>query len=466
MKLESTINRTNDIEGAQPELRHLRYCNQRPNLYHTGDIGKAQPSTLHRDTNSQDYTLHLDDIEGAHPKPYTFKTQRLVDPMNPEYKLPTTQLAAHPQPKFVRDAYSIGDIEGTAPRPRFRFAERENHEVHDIEGAQSGWRPRHERVRREGDPRDGLDVRDINDVGFKTQRVSDPLRPQHFVNGMAIADDMVATMPKSLPKKKDGPTYSLTTQDIEGAQCGWKPPHEMQPPIEMRRHFRNTNFVGDIAGAQPDTVTHAIRTNRVSNPLNPVYRSLDGDVLAAPTTPMYGEPTGHGGGGSAPGLGAATMYAAPGEDYRPMTNQSEKDAMIAQLEMEVERLRTTSVRSADPTRTMSGRERTATGTGAPRTATADRLLSATAKGDISATQLVARPPTNAGGGFVAPRPPTNAGASGYMMKASGGSASGRAATGERLVLRSSDGQPRVTMTPSERRQARVVTDDIASVRDL
>ena len=44
----------------------------------------------------------------------------------------------------------------------------------------------------------------------------------------------------------------------------------IQPPLERRRHFRNTNFVGDIAGAQPDTVKHAIRTNRVTNPLNPV----------------------------------------------------------------------------------------------------------------------------------------------------------------------------------------------------
>ena len=225
-------NRTNDIDGAQPELRHLRFCNVRPDLYSADDIHGARPGRLHRETNSTDYTLLLDDIEGSKPKPYTFKTQRRVDPLNPEYPLPSVNAAAVLEPKFVRDGYTIGDIEGTAPRPRFRFAQRENHAVEDIEGAQAGWRPRHERVRREGAPRDGLDVRDINDVGFKTRRVSDPQRPVHYINGMEVGDDLAKTMPKALPAPRDAPTFSLTTHDIEGAQCGWKPPHEMQVRVE------------------------------------------------------------------------------------------------------------------------------------------------------------------------------------------------------------------------------------------
>jgi len=60
----------------------------------------------------------------------------------------------------------------------------------------------------------------------------------------------------------------------------------MQPPPDQRRHFRNTNFVGDIAGAQSDTVKHSIKTNRVTNPLNPQYVGLDGDGIdsQAPVT--------------------------------------------------------------------------------------------------------------------------------------------------------------------------------------
>ena len=50
--------------------------------------------------------------------------------------------------------------------------------------------------------------------------------------------------------------------------------------------------MGDIAGAQPDTVKHAIRTNRVVNPLNPMYDSLDGERLKPPMTPniLNGDP--------------------------------------------------------------------------------------------------------------------------------------------------------------------------------
>ena len=104
---------------------------------------------------------------------------------------------------------------------------------------------------------------------------------------MDIFDDPIKTRPKCLPKAHAGPTRSLHTDDIEGARAGWKPPHEMQPPLEKRRHFRNTNFVGDITGAQPDTVKHAIRTMRATNPLNPAYRSLDGEILPDPTQPDF-----------------------------------------------------------------------------------------------------------------------------------------------------------------------------------
>ncbi|EGB06022.1 hypothetical protein AURANDRAFT_65998 [Aureococcus anophagefferens] len=227
------------------------------------------------------------DIEGSKPRPLHFKTERHVNPLCPEYTLPSCALDMPPVPKFVRDGYGISDIEGTAPRSRFRFAQRETYDVKDIEGAQAGWRPRHERVRREGPPMDSLNVKDINDIGFKTTRVTDPLRPTHRINGMEVKDDMVRTMPKKLPKPHDGPTLSLYTDDIEGARCGWKPPHEMQPPLEKRRHFRNTNYIGDITGAQPDTVKHSIRTQRETNPLHPAYRSLDGDLLGDPTQPDF-----------------------------------------------------------------------------------------------------------------------------------------------------------------------------------
>ena len=65
----------------------------------------------------------------------------------------------------------------------------------------------------------------------------------------------------------------------------------MQPPPEKRRHWRHTNFVGDIGGAQADTVQHTIPTKRRTNPLNPAYRSLDGDILPDPTAALAASTT-------------------------------------------------------------------------------------------------------------------------------------------------------------------------------
>lgn len=107
---------------------------------------------------------------------------------------------------------------------------------------------------------------------------------------MDVADDPVKSRPRPLPKAKDGPFYPLTTADIEGATPGWRPLPQVNPPLEARRHFRNTNFMGDIPGAQADTVKHSICTKRHVNPLDPVYHSLDGEPLANPQTPLYKEP--------------------------------------------------------------------------------------------------------------------------------------------------------------------------------
>lgn len=275
-------NHVGDIEGARPELKYLRYT-ARPDYYRIDDIEGAAPMKLHKKmSRCDDYYAP---IEGSMPKRTLFRTSRLVDPLDPDYKLPSCKPAEPYVPRFIRDAYTVSDIDGTRPRSRFRFAQRETHECRDIEGAQTGWRPRNERVRREGAPLDMMNVRDINDLGFKTRRTTNPLRPVHYMNGMTITDDMDKTMPKKLPRAHAGPYFPLHTQDIEGAQCGWKPPHTCQPPLESRRHFRNINHIGDIEGAQPDTVKHAIRTNRKTNPLNPAYTSLDGGTLPDPTKP-------------------------------------------------------------------------------------------------------------------------------------------------------------------------------------
>ena len=281
-------NYVGDIDGAAPELKYMRYTARRPDLYVTKDIEKSSPMKLHaRGPQPNPNEWHNNPIEGSKPRETRFKSNRHTDPLAPEYVLPRCKLEKPPTPKFIRDGYTVTDIDGTVPKPLYPLAMRDTYNVHDIEGAQASWRPRHERARREAPPRDGLDVRDIMDEGFTTTRVTDPMNPHYFMNGMETCDDPIRTKPRALPKAIPGPYRSLYTDDILGAKSGWRPPHEMQPPPEKRRHWRHTNFVGDIGGAQADTVQHTIPTKRRTNPLNPAYRSLDGDILPDPTKPDF-----------------------------------------------------------------------------------------------------------------------------------------------------------------------------------
>lgn len=251
--------------------------------------GGTRSTRLHRDTNKPDRQLFHDDIERSKPMPKgLFPGNRCVDPLEPHYILPSYVPASPARTKFTRDSFDVSDIEGSKPRPLYPFRERRNHIVDDIEGAQSGWRPRHLRARYDSEPLNHtLDVSDITGGGFRSQRETNPLTPSYRVNGMDIAHDPVTFGPRPLPKARNGPFYPLMAADIEGAQPGWRPMPQMNPPLQARRHFRNTNFIGDIPGARADSIKHSICTNRQINPLDPVYASLDGQPLGDPATPFY-----------------------------------------------------------------------------------------------------------------------------------------------------------------------------------
>jgi len=70
----------------------------------------------------------------------------------------------------------------------------------------------------------------------------------------------------------------LQTRDIEGAFSGWG---RME-----RREYRNIMNTTDVEGAQADTVKHTIASNRITNPLTPVYPSLDGEPLPPLLVPL------------------------------------------------------------------------------------------------------------------------------------------------------------------------------------
>ncbi|GMI47560.1 hypothetical protein TrCOL_g2163 [Triparma columacea] len=493
-------NDVSDIDGARPTEKMNRFTKKPNYTYDITDIQGSRPLPLHRETNSVVYNLKLDDIEGARPRGATHQNVRLknpVDPLVPHYKLPSYELPPDGTPKFLRDNLDVTDIQGTRSKPLYKFPTRESFEVRDIEGAQAGWKPRHKRVQSEGVPRDIMEVADINQQGVKkSQRCTDPLRPVHFINGMEVKDDMKYTMPKRLPPKRDGPFFPLTTKDIEGAYPGWTPPHAMQPPIEQRRHFRNTNFVGDIAGAQSDTVMHCIKTNRVTNPLNPSYTDLDGMVMQSdqPKTKatleaeaslryaMENSMRQEAEARARMEQDQSTMpfnnttefadisvarqgeFVAPVQAPQPETNNyyDEKDQRIAQLEAEVSSLRGTFAGG---------------GTGAGGWVGGGGGEGGGGGGSMKMTNGFRAPSPSSQTMYRQPSPALSARSNKSRQPSPALSArSNRSARSvrssrsnqeaDRMVLRSSDGQPRVKLTPREVRQQKQYADDVAAVRDL
>ena len=130
-----------------------------------------------------------------------------------------------------------------------------------------------------------MDVQDIckrtHRYVDRTQRMTNVCDPVYEVHGMLIADDPRFSKPKKL-KPYIPDSKLLRTDDIPGATLNWG--------RRQKREFRNLTSTMDIQGAQADTIKHSIVTLRQTNPLNPVYQSLDyGDPLPGPIKPLLPE---------------------------------------------------------------------------------------------------------------------------------------------------------------------------------
>lgn len=275
-------NSTSDIEGAtRTTSQYERYANK-PSFLQSDIFGSTSKPLVHT-RNTRDNCLYIDDIEGARAR-VTDKmivTKRHVNPLQPEYDLPAFEVMKPYEPKFLRHTMDFSDIEGTRSTPLLKYAPRDSvNRVDDIMGAQTNYKSRHDRVRYEREPKDILHVDDISRrtrYVDKTERRTDLMNPIYQVNGMVSYDDPRFTKPrKPLPFFPD--SALLRTADIMA------PPETNAPP---RRQYTRTNYIGDIIGSQSDTIKHSITTNRNTNPLVPVYESLDyGEPLRPVLTPL------------------------------------------------------------------------------------------------------------------------------------------------------------------------------------
>eukprot|EP01036_Dinobryon_divergens_P012438 gene12438-16761_t len=134
-----------DIDGAKPSNRYTRYLGK-PDLFNNFDIDGSSSMTLHKPRNGPvDSSLRVDDIDGAKARirdKFHF-TKRYVDPLNPDYPLPSFTKPEPYVPKFIKDPLDKSDIDGAQVKPLVKYDVRTVNRTDDIEGAQASWRPRH-----------------------------------------------------------------------------------------------------------------------------------------------------------------------------------------------------------------------------------------------------------------------------------------------------------------------------------
>ena len=110
-----------------------------------------------------------------------------------------------------------------------------------------------------------------------SNRDTNLLEPTYFIAGRYISDETKYIRPAPL-KQFIPENHLLRTDDIKGATA--KLTEQLH---STRREFRHTNFLGDIEGAQHDSIKNSIVTERTTNPLNPIYKSLDdGNPIRGP----------------------------------------------------------------------------------------------------------------------------------------------------------------------------------------
>jgi len=217
-----------------------------------------------------DFTLRLDDIEGARPRPRkNHLGKRCTNPLNPNYILPTDK-------SFDRTCYQNEGLQKT----RTWF-----HQNTDIEGSSCTLLPRKigennygskvvERARQTRSRkvvRDPLQIRDINyntdNVHmFRTSRnPTNPVQPEYLWDSTHSKNALLGHIEKSVSTRKirNLNIKSKRNSDIPGATV-------VHNRYERTRKARNPADISDITGAQASTKKR-FRTKRQTCPLNPVY---------------------------------------------------------------------------------------------------------------------------------------------------------------------------------------------------
>ena len=222
------INKIDDIPGTQTSIKWNKFATK-PQFNAAVDLPESVPRRPPQTRNVPDRQLMIEDIDGAQ---YSAtggmdRTTRQVDPLQPNYKLPSyvepLALFDVPTLRAPRDVLKVDDIDGTRPSMFKRTAHRETRDplnTKDIDGAQADYngfkslRGRFEvslnKSRNFGGSASpvGMNQEDYQPITFpsplkfadRTTRRSDPVQPIYDINGVTVQDDVRYTKPRRNPK--------------------------------------------------------------------------------------------------------------------------------------------------------------------------------------------------------------------------------------------------------------------------
>jgi hypothetical protein len=228
-----------------------------------------------------DLSLTTDDIEGSRPRVFPFVTKRSTNPLTPDYTLPSHHALPpihFPALKGTLPTNYVSDIDGTYPKVLHRLRSR----TQSCETSSRYMR----RPRGGGISR--LDVRDINTPSPPRPgpRNTNPLDPSYVIsatNGMAIesfstpgpSTITIGPIKDSKPSKRIPEQFNFCQERIEGSSP--------QRYVGTLKHSSLDSVpplthAAPITGTAPGSLRRGFVSKRSTNPLEPVYKLLDGTV--------------------------------------------------------------------------------------------------------------------------------------------------------------------------------------------
>lgn len=276
-KADAQALRNHDIAGATTESAYHYKNLWKDSCNIPEPIPGTSAKTHYPDVNRPvDLNLNTSDIKGAQPDSHRFQTPRTVNPLAPEYPLPSFRALPEPPPRAAvhegreRDwSEHKGAMRRLVPERNYS---RDPNEGRDIELSQSNERRR----LRQGQARHLLESRDVTgEVNLtmmrKTARASNPLVPDYAVpcetthpfrkgegasaNAPGVVGRIEGSTPRVLTWDNGEPQTSLVREDIPGTVPQRYKGHVPFNLYDPEHHTPYSQFHGcdDIEGAQVGT---------------------------------------------------------------------------------------------------------------------------------------------------------------------------------------------------------------------